>query len=104
MDLFDWAPARGKTETSHAAAEKIAPVAATLREKAYAIFCADARFGDPEHTGLTADEVAHRMGVDILAIRPRITELKEMGKIEFTGRTRQNARGNSQRIYRKVQR
>lgn len=44
--------------------------------------------------GLTADEIAERLGVSILSVRPRITELKRGGLILDTG-IRRLARGGS---------
>lgn len=70
--------------TSRAAAESVKPRAATLRDKALALL---------KDASLTADEVAAKLGETVLAIRPRITELKRMGEIEDTGRVRRNASG-----------
>lgn len=43
----------------------------------------------------TADEVAAIMGESILAIRPRVSELRRMGLIEDTGFRRANASGHT---------
>ena len=93
MDLFDYAdryphvPASGKRDTSEAAAEAIAPTAGTLRSKAYDALLSSGKFG------FTADEVAEKIGVTILAGRPRITELSKQGMIKDSERRRQNASG-----------
>lgn len=42
---------------------------------------------------LTPDEIAMKMHQSILAVRPRITELKALDLIEDTGRRRPNASG-----------
>lgn len=44
-------------------------------------------------TGLTPDEAAEKVGQTVLAVRPRVTELKELKQIERTGGRRANASG-----------
>lgn len=61
--------------TSRAAAEKIAPRAATLRDQVLAVY------RDAWPSGLTSDEVAAKMGKSILSIRPRVTELRRTGDL-----------------------
>lgn len=68
--------------TSRAAAEAISPRAPTLRDRALALL---------KMTPLTADEIAAKLDESVLSVRPRVAELKRMGKIEDTGRTRFNA-------------
>ena len=48
----------------------------------------------------TADEVAERLGESVLSIRPRITELKRMGRIEDTGLRRTNESGHRAAVMR----
>ena len=48
----------------------------------------------------TADEVAEQLGEDILAIRPRVTELHKQGWLEHTGQRRKNASGASAHVWR----
>lgn len=48
--------------------------------------------------GLTADEAAHHMDVDILSIRPRFTELKLRGYLVDTGWRRPSQNGKMQRV------
>lgn len=43
------------------------------------------------HGALTADECAERLRMDRLSIRPRFSELKLDGKVQDTGKRRQNA-------------
>jgi hypothetical protein len=43
--------------------------------------------------GLTADEIAHQLGESALAIRPRLTELKQTNRVIATGERRQNETG-----------
>lgn len=98
-DLFsDYTPARyperpgfkGR-ETSKAAAEQMVAIAGTLRERVLA---------EIKRRPSTPDEVAERMGVTVLAARPRVTELAKLGKIEDTGDRRQNASGRSAIVWR----
>jgi hypothetical protein len=82
-DLFDWTPppeypdAPGWREptTSRDAAEKIKPVARTLRDQVLEIL----RAAWP--AGLTADEVAAKLGKTEFSIRPRFSELRKLGLI-----------------------
>lgn len=69
---------------SEQAAAEIKPAAATLREQVLAAI---------RISPATADEVAERLRVSILAIRPRLSELRAQGKIEPTGERRENASG-----------
>lgn len=52
------------------------------------------------HAGLTADEAAAAIGETVLAVRPRVTELAERGKIEKTGARRENASGLKANVWR----
>lgn len=83
-DLFDWKPKPGypsqpgwkEPTTSRDAAEKIKPIARTLRDQVLQTL----RVVWPE--GLTADEVAAKMGRKEFSIRPRLSELRELRAIE----------------------
>jgi hypothetical protein len=95
-DLFDgFAPAYPATpgfkgrDTSRVAAAAIAPIAKTLRDRALATIVASGQHG------LTADQVAARLGKSIMSIRPRISELVELGKLRDTGHRRKNDSGKS---------
>jgi predicted ArsR family transcriptional regulator len=48
----------------------------------------------------TADQVAARLGKGVLGIRPRLSELREQGKIEPTGERRRNDSGASAAVWR----
>ena len=75
-------PGHRHTDTSIAAALSLALEVKSLREQ-----CLNQlRFWGPQ----TADEVADRLKLSILSIRPRITELKRMGLIRDTGHRRLN--------------
>lgn len=88
-DLFTYRTERNwkARSTSRQAAEQIAPRAGTLREKALICIQQSGSYG------MTADEVAAKLGIDRLAIRPRLSELARMGLIRDTGRTHPNASG-----------
>lgn len=97
IDLFAYphAPGAQDRDTSQAAAEGIAPRAPKLREMALAIL--------ERSNGLTADQVAARLGLSILSIRPRITELTRLGKVRDTGERRPNASGKNAIVWAAVQ-
>ena len=83
-----------KTEspsTSKEAAAKEAGRAATLREQVW---------GRMSSMPLTTDECAEDLQMSVLAIRPRFSELRKMGKIEPTGERRKNASGHSACVWR----
>jgi predicted ArsR family transcriptional regulator len=52
--------------------------------------------------GLTADEVAARLGESVLAVRPRVSELFHAGLIEKTGDRRANASGLAAHVWKKA--
>lgn len=45
--------------------------------------------------GLTADEIADRLVVSPLSIRPRLSELKRMGRVKDSGVRRRNRSGKN---------
>ena len=57
------------------------------------------RFDDAGE-GMTPDEVASVLGADVLAIRPRITELHKLDKIEKTGERRANVSGLKANVWK----
>jgi len=83
-DLFDWTPPPGYPDspgfkeptTSRDAAEKIKPIARTLRDQVLGILQVE------WPAGLTADEVAAKMGRKEFSIRPRLSELRDLRAIE----------------------
>jgi hypothetical protein len=83
-DLFEWTPPASYPEspgykeatTSKEAAAKMKPRAGTLREQVLTAL----RVAWPQ--GLTADEVAAKIGKREFSIRPRLTELKALRAIE----------------------
>ena len=97
-DLFQTYPNRPGFKqhggTSQDAAEAIEPRADTLRGKALAVI----KTAGPR--GLTADEAADIMDRSVLSIRPRISELLELGLIERNGQRRKNSSGLNADAYR----
>jgi len=85
-DLFyPAAPGAQDRSTSRAAAAAIAPSAPKLRDRVLALY---------EHsTGFTADEAAGKLGLSILTVRPRVTELAHGGKLRDSGARRKNNSG-----------
>lgn len=75
------APGYKRPGTSQAAAEAVKPVAKPLRDQVLTLL---------KIQPLTADQCADWLGVDRLAIRPRLSELVKMNLIEDTGETRPN--------------
>ena len=86
-DLFRYpvAPGARDRDTSRAAADRIAPSAALVRERVLDEF--------ERSRGLTADECAGRLGLSILTVRPRVTELTRLGKLRDSGARRVNGSG-----------
>lgn len=51
-------------------------------------------------SGFTADEIASRLNLSILSIRPRVSELSTVGAIEKTGERRKNESGQTAHVWR----
>jgi len=96
-DLFDYpsSPGARNRDTSRAAADAMAATAPLLRGKVLAVL--------ERSNGLTADEVAGRLGLSILSIRPRCTELSRLGQIRDSGDRRNNASGKRAIVWMAVQ-
>lgn len=91
MDLFSYPQSPGYKggETSLAAARSID--ADTLRAKVLI---------ELHKAPGTADEIAERLRIDKLSIRPRCSELKAQGKLTDSGIRRENASGKRAIVYR----
>jgi hypothetical protein len=93
--LFDAPPPfRRGSDTSEEAAQAMAPRVAHLRRLVLKAF----RLALPE--GKTPDEVASLLGLSVLAIRPRCTELYKAELLEHTGEKRANQSGLKARVLR----
>lgn len=77
--------------TSQQAAEAMQP-----RSQLVSTLCLSAIRSKP----MTADECAEFIGESILAVRPRFSELRALGKIEDTGVRRRNSSGRSANVWR----
>lgn len=95
-DLFRYPhqPGAKDRDTSQEAARHAASGAGLLRAKALRVL--------ERSNGLTADEVAGRLGLSILSIRPRITELSRLGKVRDSGQRRRNASGRNAIVWAPV--
>ena len=87
MNAYPDAPGHRNVDTSIAAANAIAPKLGRLQRMAAATI------RDAGLSGLTADELAARLGMDRWSIQPRTTELKRKGLIRDSGQRRPNATG-----------
>lgn len=97
QDLFSYPDTPGfkSRETSAAAAEEVAQSAPLLRGRCLSVL--------ERSNGLTADEVAGRLGVSILSVRPRVSELTRLGKVRDSGERRENASGKRAIVWAAVQ-
>lgn len=98
-DLFGYverkpigAPGYKQATTSKDAAESMKPTAELLRTKVLESL----RMRGPG----TPDEVAKRLDLSVLAVRPRFTELSKAGKIEYTGLRKPNDSGRPAKEFR----
>jgi hypothetical protein len=82
-----------KAESSRPSADNIAPHAKTVRNAAVAAFVA------AYPTGMTADELAIRLGESILTVRPRVSELHAAGLVEPTAERRNNDSGHGATVW-----
>ena len=87
MSTYPDAPGHRNVDTSIAAADALAPKLGRLQRMA------EASIRDAGLNGLTADELAERLGMDRWSIQPRTTELKRKGIVRDSGMRRPNATG-----------
>lgn len=95
-DLFRYphAPGARDRETSRDAAAAVSETALQLRAQALAVV--------ERSNGLTADEIAGRLGLSILSIRPRLSELSRLGKVRDSGDRRRNVSGRAAIVWQPV--
>lgn len=86
-------PGYKENTTSKESAKRIEPKAKTLRDSCLKVLLLH---------NLTPDEVAAHLGVSILSVRPRISELFKQGLIKPTGVRRMNESGNRAHVYKAV--
>jgi predicted ArsR family transcriptional regulator len=93
LDVPYDAASKTKEGPSNQAGDRIRPATTTLRDKVLLVL-------RRVPSGLTADEIAERCGVSILAIRPRVAELHKGGHIEDSGVRRRNDSGAKATVWR----
>lgn len=86
-EKYPLAPGYKEETTSKDAAKGVKKKSANLRVQVLDVI------GKSGFAGLTADEAAEKIGETINNVRPRITELKQLDKIEPTGHRRPNVSG-----------
>lgn len=91
QSTYPLAPGYKDGDTSRQAAAAITPTVARIRDLVADCYL----FYGP----MTADEVAGRLGLSILTVRPRVTELVKLGIIADTGTRRRNASGHTAKVY-----
>ena len=52
------------------------------------------------HGPMTADEIAERLNLSILTVRPRLTELRAVGKLTDTGQRRKTPSGRPSIVWK----
>ena len=78
---------------SEQAARQIAGHARTLRADVWRVI------HEPS-AGITADEIAAKLGKSILSVRPRVSELHRLGMIEPTGGRGRNESGMTATVWK----
>ena len=68
------------------------PIAPTIRYKVYSNLF--------NHGPQTADEVAGKLGISILSVRPRFSELAASGRLVDTGERRSNSSGKMAKVWK----
>lgn len=79
-------------DTSEAAAISMIPIAPSIRYKVYASLF--------QYGPQTADEVAGKLGLSILSVRPRFSELAASGRLIDTGDRRSNSSGKMAKVWK----
>lgn len=91
FDFYPETPGWKRRDTSKQAAEEVKPSAETLRNLVYQVL---------KTKELSADEVAAELEIDKLSIRPRLSELSKMDKIEDSGKRTLNSSGKKAIVWR----
>jgi hypothetical protein len=87
MMAYPDTPGHRKVQTSIVAAEALAPKLARLQS------LVRSAIADAGENGLTANEVAVRLGMERWVLRPRTSELRRKGAIRDSGKRRPNVTG-----------
>lgn len=86
------APGWKARDTSVAAAEHIRPTAANIQDQCLRAY----KVSGP----MTADECANILGMSVLTVRPRISQLSALNQLEDTGIRRKNDSGRNAIVWR----
>ena len=92
LAVYPESPGYKAPGTSQQAARRMAPLVAGLRAKVLRSLREDGS-GTP-------DEIAERLGLSILSVRPRFSELNRLGLIEQTNERRTNDSGHRADVWR----
>lgn len=87
MKSYPSAPGHRGVDTSIAAAQALAPNLAGQRQSVFHVIELARGYGG------TGDEVARKLNWNRYAVRPRLSELKNLGKIIDSGKRRRNSSG-----------
>jgi predicted ArsR family transcriptional regulator len=90
--IYPDAPGFKASGPSQQAAEAIGSTANKMRAAVLARFAT-------YPNGATADEVAKDLNLSVLSVRPRVSELKRMGKIQQTGARHKNDSGMTATVW-----
>jgi predicted ArsR family transcriptional regulator len=93
-DLFTYphAPGFKARDTARDSAEAMKPRAPTIRDRILGLLTPAFQ--------CTPDEAADILGISILSVRPRFSELEKMGKIVDSGERRRNESGHKAIVWR----
>lgn len=94
LPLFDTYPRAAGFKRKGTSSEAAAKITPTLNAR-------QARVLNTLHMqDMTPDECASKLGLSLLSVRPRFSELQAQGLIEQTGIRRRNASGMTANVYR----
>lgn len=86
MNAYPHAPASGKTDTSHEAAEHVAPFASRIKKEILEALA---------EAPMTTSELCNATGIGYSALQPRTSELRQLALIRDSGARRMNDSGRS---------
>lgn len=86
MDSYPISPGYKGGETSLSAAQAMASTAGTIRDQVLGVI---------QRWPSTPEEIARDLGIDLYTVRPRVSELKRLGKIQDSGDRRMSRGGKS---------
>jgi hypothetical protein len=102
-DLFGWEepPAARYPEVAGSKERSLNSASRKAAESVPAGTLRASVLGDLQENGdATADECAARLGIDVLSIRPRFSELRRLGKIVATDQRRPSSRNTSSTVWK----